>query len=38
MLVVAVICVDVYPVMAFSDLTCYPENTGIGVFLLHCAT
>ena len=38
MLVVAVISVDAYPFLAFSDLTCHLENTGIGVFLLHCAT
>ena len=38
MLVVAVISVYVYPFFAFSDLTCHPEDTGIGVFWLHCAT
>ena len=38
MLVVAVISVDVYPFCAFSDLTCHLEDTGIGVFWLHCAT
>ena len=38
MLVVAVISVDVYPFFAFSDLTCHLEDTGIGVFWLHCAT
>ena len=32
MLVVAVISVDVYPFLAFSDLTCHLEDTGIGVF------
>ena len=37
-LVVAVISVDVYPFLAFSDLTCHLEVTGIGVFWLHCAT
>ena len=37
MLVVAVISVDVYLFLAFSGLTCYLEDTGIGVFLLHCA-
>ena len=37
MLVVAVISVDVYPFLAFSDLTCYLEDMGIGVFWLHCA-
>ena len=36
-LVVAVISVDVYPFLAFSDLTCHLEDTGIGVFWLHCA-
>ena len=36
-LVVAVISVDAYPFLAFSDLTCYLEDTGIGVFWLHCA-
>ena len=38
MLVVAVISFDAYPFMVFSDLTCHLEDTGIGVFLLHCAT
>ena len=37
MLVVAVISVDVYPFLAFSDLTCHLEVTGIGVPWLHCA-
>ena len=37
MLVVAVIIVDAYPFLAFSDLTCHLEDTGIGVFRLHCA-
>ena len=37
MLVVAVISVDAYPFLAFSDLTCHLEDTGIGVFWLHCA-
>ena len=37
-LVVAVIGVDAYPFLAFSDLTCQLEDTGIGVFWLHCAT
>ena len=36
-LVVAVISVDAYPLLAFSDLTCHLEDTGIGVFWLHCA-
>ena len=34
---VAVISVDAYPFLAFSDLTYYLEDTGIGVFWLHCA-
>ena len=38
MLVVAVISVDAYPFLAFSDLTCHLEDTGIGVFWLHYAT
>ena len=36
-LVVAVISVDAYPFLDFSDLTCHLEDTGIGVFWLHCA-
>ena len=36
-LVVAVISVDAYPFMAFSDLTCHLEDTGIGAFWLHWA-
>ena len=28
---VAVICVDAYPFLAFSDLTCHLKDTGIGV-------
>ena len=36
-LVVAVISVDAYPFLALSDLTCHLEDTGIGVFWLHCA-
>ena len=36
-LVVAVISVDAYPFLVFSDLTCHLEDTWIGVFLLHCA-
>ena len=34
---VAVISVNAYPFLAFSDLTCHLEVTGIGVFWLHCA-
>ena len=38
MLVVAVISIDAYPFLAFSDLTCHFKDTGKGVFLLHGAT
>ena len=38
MLVVAVISVDAYLFLAFSDLTCHLKDTGIGIFWLHCAT
>ena len=31
-LVVDVISVDAYPFLAFSDLSCYLVDTGIGVF------
>ena len=31
-LVVAVISVDAYPFLAFSNLTCHLEDTEIGVF------
>ena len=37
MLVVAVIIVDVFPFLAFSNLIWDPEDTGIGVFWLHSA-
>ena len=37
-LVVAVICLDAYPFLSFSDLTCHLEDTGISVFWLHSAT
>ena len=37
MLVVAVISVDAYLFLGFPDLTCRLEDTGIGVFQLHCA-
>ena len=37
MLVVAVISVDVFPFLAFSNLIWDPEDTGIGVFWLHSA-
>ena len=33
MLVESVISVDAYPFLAFSDLTCHPQDTGIGVFV-----
>ena len=36
-LVVVVISADASPFLAFSDLTCHLEYTGIGVFWLHCA-
>ena len=36
-LVVALVSVDAYPIVAFSDLTCHLEDPGIGVFWLHCA-
>ena len=36
-LVVAVISVDAYLFLAFSDLTSHLEDTGIGVTWLHCA-
>ena len=35
-LVVAVISVDAYAFLLFSDLTSNLEDTGIGVFWLHC--
>ena len=34
---VAVISVDTYPFLAFSDLICHLQDTGIGVLRLHCA-
>ena len=37
-LVVALISVYAYHFLAFSDLTCNFEDTGIGVFWLDCAT
>ena len=36
-LVVAVISVEAYPFLAFSDLTHHLEDTEIDVFWLHCA-
>ena len=35
---VTVTSVDAYSFLAFSDLTCHSENTGIRVFQLHCST
>ena len=32
------ISVDAYPLLTFSDLACHFEDTGIGVFWLHCVT
>ena len=37
MLVIAVINVDASPFLAFSDITCHIEDTGISVFWLHYA-
>ena len=37
-LVVAVISVDAYPFLTFSDLACHLEDMGIVAFWLHCAT
>ena len=34
---VDVISVDAYPFLAFSDLTCHLEDTGIGVVWLYRA-
>ena len=34
---VAVISVNAYPYLAFSDPACHVEDTGIGVFWLYCA-
>ena len=36
-LVVALISVDAYDFLAFSDLTCHFEDRGIGIFWLQCA-
>ena len=35
---VAVISVGAYPFLAFSDLTCHLDDTGIRAFWLNCAT
>ena len=32
------ISAEAYPLLAFSDLACNFEDTGIGVFWLHCVT
>ena len=37
MLVLAVISVDAYPFLAFSELTYHLDDGGIGVFWLYCA-
>ena len=34
---VAVNSINAYLFLAFSDLTCNLEDTGIGVFWFHCA-
>ena len=34
----ALISVDAYAFLAFLDLTCHFEDTGLDVFLLHFAT
>ena len=34
---VAVVSVDAFPFLVFSDLTCQPKDRGIGVFWLHFA-
>ena len=38
MLLVTVTSVDAFHFLAFSDLNCHLEDTGIGVFWLHCVT
>ena len=35
-LVVAVISVDAYPFLAFSELTSHLADAGIDIFWLHC--
>ena len=35
-MVVAMISIDPYPFLASSDLTCYLEDTGIGLFWFQC--
>ena len=34
---VAGISADAYPFLAFSEMTCHLEDTGISVFWLQCA-
>ena len=34
---VAVVSVDAFPFLVFSDLTCHLKDRGIGVFWLHFA-
>ena len=36
-LVVAGISADAYPFLAFSEMICHLEDTGVGVFWLHYA-
>ena len=36
-MVVAVISIDAYPFLAFSELACHLEDTRIGVSWLYCA-
>ena len=36
-MVIAVTNVDAYPFLVFSHLTCRLEDTGIGIYWLHCA-
>ena len=36
-MVVAVISVGAYPFLAFSDMTCNVDDTGIDVFWFHSA-
>ena len=35
---VAVINVDTYSLLTCSDMTCHPDDTGIGVLLSHGVT
>ena len=36
MLLIAIISVDGYPFLAFTDLICHLKEIGIGVFWLNC--